>query len=105
MANDWDNTDDFFTDEFTTDVVYSGYTLAGILYMSQADKVAIAAGLQSQHSQRLMLKVEDCDDIGWTPAADDTVTVEGTDRIVSVADKDSTRKCWTLEIEETTPRG
>ena len=104
MANDWDTVDDWFTDDMTTDVVYSGYTLAGILYMSQTDNLAIAAGLQPQHTQRLMLRVADCDEISWTPDADDTVTVEGTDRIVVMAVKDSTRKCYTLDIQETTPR-
>lgn len=105
MANDWDSVEDFFTDEFTTDIVYSGYTLSGLLYVSQADRQAIAAGLQAEYTQRLMLRVSDCDDIGWTPAPDDSVTIEGTARYIETAEKDSTRKCWIIEINEATARG
>lgn len=105
MANDWDDVSDFFTDEFTTPVVYSGLTLSGILYVSQADRLAIAAGLQSQFSQRVMLQVDECTEAGWTPTADDSVTVDDTARYVVDVQKDSTGKCYILEVQEATARG
>jgi len=105
MANDWDSVDDFFTDDFTTDVVYNGYTLPGILYTSQADKLAIAAGLQAQHTQRIMLRVADCDEVSWTPAADDSMTIESTARYITDVERDSTGKCYIIEFQEATARG
>ena len=105
MANDWDSVDDFFTDEFTVDVTYSGYTLHGLVYMSTSNRLAVAAGLQSEYSQRVMVRVSDCEDASWTPAADDELTVDGTARRIMTVDKDSTGKCYLFELQETTPRG
>ena len=104
MANDWDTVDDFFGPDFATDVVYDGNTLAGILYERSQDRLAVAAGLQYETDRRVMLRVAECEAIQWTPAPDQTITIDGTDRIVQMVTLDSTENTYSLTVQEETAR-
>ena len=96
MVFDWDDTSEFFNDEWQVPVTISAVVYNAIPYNKTYGKSIVNAGLSTDIVMSYMFKVEDFTTL---PTTDSLVTISGTEyRIKNPVRLDSTGKTFTIDL-------
>ena len=95
-AFEWDDTSEFFTDEWQVSVTISSVVYNAIPYNKTYGKSIVNAGLSTDIVMSYMFKVADFTTL---PTTDSLVTIAGTEyRIKNPVRVDSTGKTFTIDL-------